>query len=215
MKLLIIAVSVFWASMALAEYDGPSTNGIMGPIRLWPLASYDGPSTAGEINTNLNTYEGSSTTDTSGMLNVYDGPSTYGTIVMGSTSMGSSQILTLSSGNSTLNSSPFKFPIAGEELVDIPQLTIPQSTILGSVGQSPTLLSITALSVPNQVFYLGVLNSNGLVPNPEIQTLIDNLKTGSGSSIVFVPAVPEPASLILLGLGSFSLLAFCKRFSRS
>ena len=54
------------------------------------------------------------------------------------------------------------------------------------------------------------VNGDGVFNNADLQALLDYLNSGLGSSA----AVPESPSLILLGFGACSLLAFSKRFSR-
>jgi hypothetical protein len=64
--------------------------------------------------------------------------------------------------------------------------------------------SADATPLNNSIIYGGVLNSNGIVPNAEVQALIENLESGSS-------VVPEPASLVLAGLGLLAVLLFMLR----
>jgi hypothetical protein len=58
----------------------------------------------------------------------------------------------------------------------------------------------------DQLRYLEDVNNDGVVNNADLQALLDLLISGGGSA----DAVPEPASIALLGLGALAI-AFRRR----
>ena len=77
------------------------------------------------------------------------------------------------------------------------------------------------MSDPQNLLEVADLNQDGLVTNADIQALIslvaNNIASGIGGNVPAggeVTAVPEPASIVLLGIGALAI-AFCRRLRKT
>jgi hypothetical protein len=147
----------------------------------------------------------------------FDGPSTTGCVTINSAAMYEIPTLTLSDDYPALNQLPITQSNFSALIIAQPIATISPTASAITLPPSENLLIPDNITFSQSFFGGGVLNSNGITPNPELETLIANLESSSGTigtlnvtPVDFNTAVPEPASWVLACFG-VSALFFLRR----